>query len=241
MTRHQANHARIEALRAEAEALQEQLKSSVATLASLRHELFDTASTTFPTDSRPVRVDEVLRYAKNISKYTVPPTYREKAPATPEDKDKDKDDATSAAPTNGLNTPAHAPDAMDITKALPEPQKEGESADTAPVEITAEEEEWLKKLKDSRIAWYPWPSDDKVRSGNLYKIMYWEAKQKDIDTFNIHAHEEVERLKEQGVEVPEEPVPEAAAQEAPVVQQQPAAPRPPRPQQATFDAFDELD
>ena len=79
VARHQANHARLQALRAEADALEEQLKSSVAALAGLRRELSETPATVFPANSRPVPFDELLQYAKSISKYTVPPTFRERA------------------------------------------------------------------------------------------------------------------------------------------------------------------
>lgn len=227
-------------MRTEAEALEEQLKTSVSALASLRHELFETPATTFPADTRPVHFDKLLQYAKNISQHTVPPTYRERAPQAVADKDKEKDDAASSgAPTNGVNTPANAAIAIGA-----EDPKDGEAADGAPAEITAEEEEWLKKLNDSKIAWYPWPSDDKIRTGNLYKLMYWQAKGRDTDTFDIYAHEEAERIKN----LPEDERPKVAPTvEEPVQEpqaQQPVAPRPaprPAPPPKTFDAFDDFD
>jgi hypothetical protein len=232
VSRHQANHARIQSLRAETEALEEQLKTSVAALATLRRELFETPATTLPTDTRPVRFDELLQYAKNISQYTVPPTYRERAPEAVADKDKEKDDATSSAvPTNGVNTPAPALIATDT-----EEPKEGDNAENKPVEVTAEEEEWLKKLNESKIAWYPWPSEEKIRHGNLYKLMYYQAKGKDPENFNIHAFEEAEKT---GA-VPEASPEPVQAQIAQAPQQQ-AAPRRPTQPQATFDAFDDLD
>lgn len=211
----------------------------------MRHELFETPATTFPEYSRPVNVQELLQYAKNISKHTVPPTYRERAPAAATDKEKDEA-ASSGAPTNGVNTPANVPESMDLSKGTPEAPKEGQVADNAPVEITAEEEEWLKKLKDSKIAWYPWPSDDKVRSGNLYKLMYWQAKNKDLDEFDIYAHEEAERLKDMATAEQQEAAAAAAAEppERVILEQQPHVPRPapaPRQEKETFDAWDDLD
>jgi hypothetical protein len=238
VAKHQAQHSRIQSLRTEAEALEEQLKTSVSALASLRHELFDTPATTFPVDTRPVPFDELLQYAKNISQHTVPPTYRERAPQAIADKDKEKDDvASSAPPTNGVNTPA-APVITDN-----EEPTEGEKSDAGPAEITAEEEEWLKKLNDSKIAWYPWPSDDKIRTGNLYKLMYWQAKGKDVDDFNIYAHEEAERIGNLPAEERPEATPVDVQAQEPQVQQ-PVVPRPaPKPAQPreTFDAFDDLD
>ncbi|KAH8727881.1 vitamin-D-receptor interacting mediator subunit 4-domain-containing protein [Phaeosphaeriaceae sp. PMI808] len=244
LARHQANHARIQSLRAEAEALKEQLKSSVTSLASLRHDLFETPATALPVDAQPVPVNELLQYAKNISHHTVPPTYRERAPQTGSDKDQDKEDAASSgAPTNGVSTPANALDIMDVIKSTAEEPQEGQVPNSGPAEITAEEEEWLKKLNDSKIAWYPWPSDDKIRTGNLYKLMYWQAKGKDPDNFNIYAYEETEKNKN----ISTEEKPEASQVEAQIPEtqvQQPSVPRPaviPSQERETFDAFDDLD
>jgi hypothetical protein len=183
---------RIQTLRTEADALEEQLKTSVKKLAELRHELFETPATTFPEDSRAVPFDELLQYATNISRYTVPPTYRERVPTV--DKDKEEDEgASSGAPTNGVNTPAHAIEAAEPPKDGADGEKEAKNADGVP-EITAEEEEWLQKLKASNLAWYPWPSNDKIRAGILSSLQYWRAKGKDLDDFNIPAHLEALRL-----------------------------------------------
>jgi hypothetical protein len=164
----------------------------VKKLAEVRHDLFETPVTTFPEDSRAVPFDELLQYATNISRYTVPPTYRERVPTT--DKDKEEDEAVSSgAPTNGVNTPAHAIEDTEPPKDGTEGQKEGENADGVP-EITAEEEEWLQKLKASNLAWYPWPSNEKIRAGILYSLQYWREKGKDLNEFNIPAHNEAQRL-----------------------------------------------
>lgn len=211
----------------------------MSALASLRHELFETPATTLPTDTRPVHFDELLQYAKNISQHTVPPTFREHAPQSAADKDKDNEDAaSSAAPTNGVNTPANQPALLDTQEP-----KETENAANAPAEITAEEEEWLKKLKDSKIAWYPWPSNDKIQTGNLYKLMYWQAMGKDADDFDIYAHEEAERLKSLSGDQPPgpSPVPEPVQEPQPPPEAAPRpVPKPSRPRE-TFDAFDDLD
>ncbi|KAH7081745.1 mediator of RNA polymerase II transcription subunit 4 [Paraphoma chrysanthemicola] len=244
LARHQANYARIQSLRAEVDALEEQLKTSVASLATLRHELFETPATTFPADSCPVHFDELLQFAKNISQHTVPPTYRERAPQANSDQDKEKEDAASSgAPTNGVNTPANA-DAMDLTKDAAEDSKDDEKANGGPLDITAEEEVWLKKLHDSKIAWYPWPSDDKIRTGNLYKLMYWQAKGKDTDEFDIYAFEEAERIKSLPEDERPAPEPESAPEAEPTPAeprevQQPSVPRPAAPR--IFSAFDDLD
>jgi hypothetical protein len=169
------------ALRAEAEALEAQLKTSMSTLASLRQELFETPTTTFSDDSRPVPFNELLQYAKTISSYTVPPTYREHIPKGngEEDKDKDKDDATSVGlPSAGLNTPAIA----NAPSHLDEPMKdapEGEDPDADKKEVTAEQAQWLTKMKENGWSWVPWPDDNKIRSGNLMQIQRLLDQDKD--------------------------------------------------------------
>lgn len=248
VARHQANHARIQTLRAEAEALEEQLKSSVAALASLRKELSETPASIFPEDSRPVPFDELLQYAKNISRYTVPPTFRERVPGTDIDADKDKEaieGMASAPATNSMNTPTTTVAAVEPPKDITEAPKEGENTETAAPEITAEEEEWLKKLKDSGFAWFPWPDDAKIRRGNLWKIYHYREQGRNLDEFDIEAYEEEEKKKFSGEIQPqqapeemqaEQEFQEQKAQQAPQTQAAPAAPA-----GAGFTLFDDME
>ncbi|KAF2639931.1 hypothetical protein P280DRAFT_372290, partial [Massarina eburnea CBS 473.64] len=151
LAKHQANYARTKALRAEADGLEEQLRASVATLASLRRELFDTPATTFPDDTRPVKVNEVLQYAKNISQYTVPPTYRERIPSPPP-------------------PPPPPPDHADAdAEADADANADADNNDTVNKDTEAE---WLTKLNESNTAWTPWPSDEKIRASNLMQIQF---------------------------------------------------------------------
>lgn len=101
--------------------------------------------------------NELLQYAKNIAQSTVPPTYREEPPEKQDAAHaKEPDDGTSSAvPSNPLGTPAHTNEG------------ESESKDKA---ITEEEAEWLQKLKNSNLSWFPWPDEDKIRRGNLMQI-----------------------------------------------------------------------
>ncbi|KAF2625180.1 hypothetical protein BU25DRAFT_412981 [Macroventuria anomochaeta] len=248
LARHQANHARIQILRAEADALEEQLKSSVSALAGLRKELSETPATVFPEDSRPVPFDELLQYAKNISRYTVPPTFRERVSDADGDTNKDKEAAegsASASATNGLNTPTTAVAPVEPPKDNAEALKEGEEADAAAPEITAEEEEWLRKLKDSGFAWFPWPDNDKIRRGNLWKLYHYREQGRNLDEFDIEAYEEEEKKKfsdnvqpqQASEEMQAEPqFQEQRAQQAPPAQAAPAA-----PVGAGFTLFDDME
>lgn len=245
VARHQANHARIQTLRAEADALEEQLKSSVAALAGLRKELSETPATIFPKDSRPVPFDELLQYAKNISKYTVPPTFRERVPDAESDaKDKEAIEGSNSAPaTNGLNTPTTAVAAIEAKDGTDAP-KDGEETDAAAPEITAEEEEWLKKLKDSGFAWFPWPDDAKIRRGNLWKIYHYRENGRNLDDFDIEAYEDEEKKKFSDEVQPQRRPEEAQAEpqfEEQRVHQVPQAQAPAAPAGAGFTLFDDME
>ena len=249
VARHQANHARIQALRAEADALEEQLKSSVAALAGLRKELSETPATVFPEDSRPVPFDELLSYAKSISRYTVPPTFRERVPDAEDETDKDKDaieGAASAPATNGLNTPTTAVAPVEPPRDGAEASKDGEDPDITTPELTAQEEEWLKKLKDSGFAWYPWPDEHKIRRGNLWKVYHYREQGRNLDDFDIEAYEEEEKKKfsddAQPAEAPVEVQGEPQFQEQRVQQAPPAAQGVPAASAgAGFTLFDDME
>jgi hypothetical protein len=241
VARHQGNHARIHALRAEADALEEKLKSSVEKLATLRHELSDTPATAFPETARAVSIEELLQNASYISKYTVPPTYRERVPDANDEKDKDKDDAaSSAAPTNSVNTPMIASEVADPAKDTADGQREGEDAGGAGLEITAEEEEWLRKLKDSQFPWYPWPSNEKIRIGNLQKLMYHRERGDNLDEFDVKAYYESQMPTDTPVK---EPTPEVQQEEVQpeIIQPRAAAPSQPQQPKKTLDIFDDMD
>ena len=201
----------------------------------MRKELSETPATVFPADSRPVPFDELLQYAKSISRYTVPPTFRERVPDADGDTNKDKEaieGSASAPATNGFNTPTTAVAPAEPPKDNAEAPKEGEETDVAVPEITAEEEEWLKKLKESGFAWYPWPDNDKIRRGNLWKLYHYREQGRNLDEFDIEAYEEEEKKKfsddVQPQQAPEETqtepqFQEQRAQQAPPVQAAPAA------------------
>ena len=167
----------------------------------------------------------------------MPPTYRERVPTT--EKDKDEEDAVS----NGVNTPAIVPEATDPASDAPEGQKQAEDADGAVLDITAEEEEWLKKLKASNLAWYPWPSTDKIRSGNLYRLSFWREKGNNLDEFNVPAYLEEQRKKALGEMAPAEESHEIIQDTAPAEQPQPQreTAKPKAQPLSAFTGFDDLD
>jgi len=161
---HQQNHTRILSLREEAERLEAQVKSDLRTLAELRRELLQTPTISLPEDSRPVPFDELLRFAKNISQHTVPPTYREPIP---------KDDVES--PVTGEVQPTTSPNGVTPASAAPESTEEKKYDHP----LTTQQSQWLQELQQSGDQWVPWPNHDKIRMGNLMAIQHMLDQGKD--------------------------------------------------------------
>ena len=133
----------------------------------MRRQLFATPVTEFSHELRPVPLDELVQYAKNIAQSTVPPTYREEFPDQLEtEQTKDVEDgAPSAASFNAAGTPAHQHTQDVAVGAANETGADGED-----MTISEEEAAWLQKLKNSNLSWFPWPDEDKIRRGNLMQI-----------------------------------------------------------------------
>ena len=75
VSKHQSNYARILALRQKTEALDQNIKDTVKLLADARKDVVAIpADDSAERSRREVDVEELLRYAKYISKTTVPPT-----------------------------------------------------------------------------------------------------------------------------------------------------------------------
>ncbi|KAF2742664.1 hypothetical protein M011DRAFT_378990, partial [Sporormia fimetaria CBS 119925] len=179
LSRHQDNQRRILALRSEADRLEAQLRSSVGTLASLRHELLEAAPSETPTDARSVPATELLQYAQSIAVHTVPPTYREPIAKGVSDaaEDKAKDETiSSGVPTNSLPSPAFAGVAASATT---EDANKTHNEPEVPIDVTPQQAEWLKALRGQNLPWVPWPSDDKIRFGNLMQIQRLLDQKKD--------------------------------------------------------------
>jgi len=70
---HQNNHLRIEALRATIAALDGQIKTILTSLAGVRRELTSTGTGVPDAPGHEIRYDELLSYARRISKTTLPP------------------------------------------------------------------------------------------------------------------------------------------------------------------------
>jgi hypothetical protein len=170
---HQNNHLRIQDLRKSSAALDAQIRETLTTLAATRKDIVTTQTTTYPKDpSYSVAYEELLRYARRISKTTLPPTAVLQATAPIPDTQASQtpiaDNSASAAPTPSAVTPSQTNSpavlnggAQSSFEQLPTQQSTTSVNTVLPEPIT----QWLNPL--SGQLFFPWPLEDKIRSGAL--------------------------------------------------------------------------
>ncbi|KAJ9137307.1 Mediator of RNA polymerase II transcription subunit 4 [Pleurostoma richardsiae] len=178
---HQNNHLRIQDLRAATASLDTQIRDTLRTLASTRKDITSTVTTTFPDGpSYPIEYDELLSYARRISKTTLPPSAGSggvnvaggastagASPAVIEDGGTVPPTAaqtpvaaatpTAASGANGAPTPAGQAD----QQLQPASQTSASTPAAMPEHLAA----YLNPL--SGAVFVPWPAEDKIRAGSL--------------------------------------------------------------------------
>lgn len=123
-------------------------------MSTTRQEILATPATPLPASARNVPAEELLAYAKRISKFTVPPTAR-RAPLAAEG---EKEDA-AAAEANASATP---------NGDAAEQQQDGEKGGDAGVALTALQPHESQWVNPELPPWFiPWPSDETIRRGGL--------------------------------------------------------------------------
>ena len=116
-----------------------------------------TPATTFPENQRNVPYFELLDYAKRISRFTVPPTFRARAPAPqPANAEAVNGETDAAGATDQDGTAAPHVDGGDKRQGI------GVSS------LEQKEVEWLDPL--NQIPFVPWPSEEVIKRGALAQI-----------------------------------------------------------------------
>ena len=151
VTIHQRNHARILSLRNTIDQQNASITDTLTTLASTREDLLSIPSSLPRENARNVPFNELLDYAKRISRYTVPPTFR---PAIPP--------PAQPVPPPGVNGDTVAVE--DAPEDVKGEEKEGRG--TASLEDT--ERKWLDPL--TQIPFVPWVNDEAIKRGALAEI-----------------------------------------------------------------------
>ena len=181
MAVHHSNYGRILALRQSSNALDERIKSTMRLLSDTRKELLSIPAPPSDEVAREVKVDDLLAYAKFMSKTTVPPTFRRPVP-------KDSIALQIAEPTAGLSngTPgkavAQADDAAQATQQ-----------NTNGVGVSKLSQDTMAMLDPvSQLPFVPWPSQDIISIGALAHIQGMLEEGKDPTTVLSQEEQEAE-------------------------------------------------
>ncbi|KAL9628095.1 MAG: hypothetical protein Q9204_006118 [Flavoplaca sp. TL-2023a] len=147
---------------------EQQTKSKLTLLAEIREELLSTPATTFPENSRNVPFTELLEYAKNISRYTVPPTFREPLPQPKAAYAAEKVE-TATPVVNGVGNAVARVGEENATANGEKLQNEGAKEKGVGVSsLTPDEVLWLNEL--ARTEFVPWPNEEVIKRGALGQI-----------------------------------------------------------------------
>lgn len=167
---HQRNHARILSLRATIDQQNTSITDTLTTLASTRADLLSTPSSLPQKDARNVPYNELLDYAKRISRYTVPPTFR---PALP--------------PAQPALPPAVNGDTVAVEEGVEDVQEQKEGRGTASLEDI--ERKWLDPL--TQIPFVPWVNEETIKRGALAEIQ--NMVERGDDPVNVGAERSEEK------------------------------------------------
>lgn len=157
VARHHAQYSSILALRHTSETLDKQIKSMVILLSDTRKQLLAVPSHAALAGVHQVKVDDVLSYARFISKTTVPPTNSSR-----DGLDSDELSSKIIKSSNAVATGASTADEL----SAPTPIKSEQETTTSAVNQEA------KAMLDpvSKLPFVPWPTQEVICTGALGAI-----------------------------------------------------------------------
>ncbi|OTA56004.1 hypothetical protein K449DRAFT_468573 [Hypoxylon sp. EC38] len=203
---HQANYRRIQDLRAATASFDAQIKDTLRLLANTRKELVGARATIFPSDvpSYDINYDELLAYARRISKTTMPPagtinsastdaelkngegSAMQTAAATPAGQ---TPNGTQPAVANGIQPQNQDPNSQ--------PQSQPNTSITTPsggnAATNLPEEMQMNMNPYTGFEFIPWPNEEQVRQGALVSLAF--LAEQGIDPENYDPEEEKLRKK----------------------------------------------
>ncbi|KAI1100471.1 hypothetical protein F4804DRAFT_336238 [Jackrogersella minutella] len=192
---HQSNYRRIEDLRAATASFDAQIKDTLRLLANTRKELVGAPATVFPSDvpSYDINYDELLAYARRISKTTMPP-----AGAVAHSGGQSGMETTAATPAAGA-TPNGAP----ATNGVQQQQQQQQSEQQNPAVTTTGENAATSLPEDlqwhlnpySGFEFLPWPNEEQVRQGALVSLAF--LAEQGIDAEDYDPEREKQRKKQE--------------------------------------------
>lgn len=212
LSAHQRNYSKLLSLRNASNALDSQIRETLTLLTDTRRALLSTPSTTFPEQTNPVSYSELLSYARRISKFTLPSTYRQSEAPSTEISDgaagqgaSTPKESKSETHTNGTTTPvaitngvdkdiqmAGTANVMEIDSATPLDGGAQTSQDTT-TSSTSLPQDFTQYLNSSaEIPFIPWPTEESIRKGALASIQVLLDQGTDPTTFDPEKSAELE-------------------------------------------------
>jgi len=192
VAQHQNNYARIVRLRQTADALDDQIKASISLLADTRRELLSTPSMNGTSEARHVPFNELLAYAKRISRFTLPVSYRAAPPKTEETAKPSIEAEDTAMPNGAATSPAVlalVTNSQDLPQdAEPEEERQG----TAYAALSDAQKEWLNHM--SKAPFIPFPNEEDIKRGALFAIQTMLEQGRDpAQVLGVKEQEEADR------------------------------------------------
>ncbi|PVH86781.1 hypothetical protein DL98DRAFT_643159 [Cadophora sp. DSE1049] len=172
--KHQPNYARLLALRETSSALDNRIRETLALLATTRRELLAIPATSLPAASNQISYSELLNYARQISKFTLPPTYREPlAGDAAETGSNTPKEPGSQIQTNGTNTlivttngEVHTSTAMEVDGAAP--AGAGQTQTSQHPGVSTNLSLWKQYLNQpADMPFVPWPTEESIRNATF--------------------------------------------------------------------------
>ncbi|KAL9477491.1 hypothetical protein ACSS6W_007332 [Trichoderma asperelloides] len=168
---HQNNHLKIQQLRQLSTSLDTQIRETLTSLATTRKDIVTTQVTVYPSEPNyPIIYEELLSYARRISKTSMPPSAILNALAsTQESQTPLPDSQTQAGMTPSAQTPNPTQSPAPVNGVLPSGLPDLSSTQqTQTSQLTSLPENMSQFLNPlSGQLFFPWPLEDKIRSGAL--------------------------------------------------------------------------
>lgn len=194
---HQTNYQRLEQLRAATASLDAQIKDTLRLLANTRKELNNAPATVFPDGPHyKIQYDQLLNYARIISRTTIPPAAAVAALQAQQAELQNGSNADTVV-ASGLETAATTPGIASTPAATPGPPANAsqQSLEQTAAQLSAESAERhlpghiVEHIKSTiQTQFVPWPNEDNVRHGSLASMAI--LMEKGIDPEDYDPEEE---------------------------------------------------
>jgi hypothetical protein len=218
---HQANHLRIQQLRATTAALDAQIRETLQLLADTRKEVIDTPATVFSEHTNPINYGDLLRYARRIAKFTRAPSYRDASIKEREDGEVGSPIDAGTGTGTGGSTPLVAASAqgININGAVvngaggdtSQSQSRVQSMSVADgvggagsalatptdgkakaTDLPADWVAFLNPVPQADALFAPWPKEEQIKSGALAVLEMLRGQGRRIEDVDLEAEEREE-------------------------------------------------